>query len=247
MLTALPLPGASGFRTALVWLLETPLAGTSGAAAWVSDLIHFKRHANENRALRQELASFKEERFRAREFSLENARLVKLLELKQGAPSHFKKKIVSRVIARPMLTWDRVLLLDKGRRDGVRPDMLVLSDLAVIGKISEAGLSSARVTLINDPSFRLGVLLQRTREQGVLYGLSSKGSGAACRVKYISQGAQLQTGDIIETAGYGAFVPKGIRVGTVKKSFRIPGHIYQTAEIAPAADIDRAEEVMVVE
>ena len=193
------------------------------------------------------MAAFQNDRFRTRELTAENERLTKLLGLKQSAPPQLKKNIFCRVIARSSLAWDRVLWIDKGRTDGVHPGMLVLSDLAVLGKVSEAGSSVARILLIDDPGFRLGVLLQRTREQGVLYGLSSRGDDATCRVKYLSPEAQIHPGDLVETAGFGAFAPKGLEVGTVKKSFRIPGHIYQTAEIEPTADLNRAEEVMVVE
>lgn len=224
-----------------------PFEGTSIFGVFLSDLVHFKRNADQKRELARQIAALKAERFRGRELALENQRLVKLLELKHSAPPQIKTKIAARVIGRSQILFERVLWINKGRQDGLRPDMLVLSGLSVIGKISECSPSASRVLLVTDPGFRLGVIVQRTRHQGVLYGLSLAAGSGLCRVKYLPLDADIRAGDSIETAGFGATIPKGLNIGAVKKSFRIPGHVYQTAEIAPEADLERVEEVLVVE
>ena len=211
----------------------------------MSELVCFRRNAGENRSLRKELSGLRAESFRARELSIENERLRRLLELKGGAPPQLKSKIAARVIARSPQSLDRVLVIDKGRRDGLRANMLVLSELSVVGKVVESGDSSSKVLLISDPGFRLGVLLQRTRQQGVLYGFS--GSAGECRVKYLSLEIEIKQGDVVESAGFGGFVPKGLPVGIVKRMLKIPGQIYQTAVIQPSVSLDRVEEVLCVE
>lgn len=245
LLAVLPVSLSSEIRTTLLHFLERPAFGASPAARLVSEFIHFKRNAGENRALKNELSALRAEHFRSLELTAENERLVKLLDLKRGAPPHLKTKIAARVIARSPQSLDRVFVIDKGRRDGIRPNMLVLSELSVIGKIVESGLSSSKVLLINDPGFRLGVLLQRTRQQGVLYGFL--GSSGECRIKYLSLETQIKPGDVAETAGFGSYLPKGLPVGTVERTLRIPGQIYQTAVIRPLASLDRVEEVLCIE
>ncbi len=246
VLTALPLSVSSGFRSLLISFFRSPISASEKTGSLVSDLVHFRRNSKENEALRKEIADHRDREFHSRELDLENARLVRLLELKNTAPPHLRHKVFARVIARSPLTWDRALVLDKGTRDGIRPNMLVLSDLAVIGKVLYAGPAASKVILVNDPNFRLGVLIQRTRQQGILYGVTAAGPGE-CRVKYLSLNAEIRLGDVIETAGFGSFVPKGLLIGTVKRAFKSPGQIYQVAQIQPSADSNRAEEVMCVE
>lgn len=245
VLAVLPLSVSSRLRSTLLAFLKTPAFGTSPASDFISELVYFRRNAEENRVLRETLSSLQSERFHARELSIENQRLARLLELKQGAPPQLKIKIAARVIARSPQGLDRVFIIDKGRRDGIHDGMLVLSELSVIGKIVESAAGSSKVLLMNDPGFRLGVLLQRTRQQGVLYGFS--GSSGECRVKYLSQESEIKSGDGVETAGFGGFIPKALPVGTVKRTLKIPGQIYQTVVIQPFASLDRAEEVLCVE
>jgi len=245
VLTVVPLPGSSQLRNSLLWFLKGPLSAASKAGSLASDLIHFRRNAKENLSLRKEIAERRFEEFRSRELNLENSRLARLLELKNQASPSLRRKVFARVIARSPLKGDRALLIDKGTRDGIRPNMLVLSDLAVIGKVAAAGPTASKVLLINDPNFRVGVILQRTRQQGILYGLNT--ASEECRVKYLSLDSQIKPGDLAETAGLGNSVPKGLLIGTVQKVFKAPGQVYQIAVVRPAADLGRVEEILCVE
>ncbi|MBI3315793.1 MAG: rod shape-determining protein MreC [Candidatus Omnitrophica bacterium] len=223
--------------------LKAPLAFSKAITQTFVDLVYFKKNAGENRSLRRRAAQSEEARFRVRELELENERLAKLLEMKRTQGLGVKRALFAQVIARSPSPLSRVVFIDKGRRQGVRPNLLVLSDQAVIGKVVETGPSMSKVVLISDPNSRVGVLMQRTRYQGVLFGTS----GGECRVKYLSLDAGINPGDIVETMGYGGFFPKGLRVGTVVKTWKEPGQIYQVAQVKPFADLTRIEEVVCVE
>ena len=224
-------------------MLKGPLAFSKGVADFGADLIHFQQNAQENRTLRKRLAQLHEGSFRTQELSLENERLRRLLDLRPSVPTSVYRQIHCRVIARSPLAWNRVLLLDKGTRDGVRPHMLVLSELAVIGKVLEVGVSVSKVILITDSNCKIGVLIQRTREGGVLFGVLSQG----CRMKYIPINSTAQPGDVVETAGIGGYFPKGIQVGSIERIWKEPAQMYQVAQIRPAVDLGRVEEVLCVD
>lgn len=245
VLAVLPLSVSSALRSRLLSFLKNSAFGASPAADFTSDLIYFRQNARENRDLKKELSELRAERFRSRELMIENERLSRILELKRGAPLKLRSKIAARVIARSSWSLDRVFIIDKGKRDGIRANMLVLSELSIIGKVVENGSASSKVLLISDPGFRLGVLLQRTRQQGVLYGFL--GNAGECRVKYLSLETQIMPGDLVESAGFGKFVPKGLPIGSVKRVLKIPGQIYQTAVIQPSVSLDRVEEVLCVD
>lgn len=241
-LAAVPVVTAVRIRSSVYSLLKGPVWVSKGIAQLAYDLFHFERNAAENRTLRKTAAQAANVAFYKEEVFRENERLRKLLALKQAVPPTVHETVFARVIGRSPSTWNRVFLLDRGRREGVRLNMLVLSDLALVGKIIEVGPSVSKALLVTDPSSRIGVLVQRTRSEGILYGVLSGG----CRMKYIPPDARLKPGDVIETAGFGGFFPKGLVVGSITRVWKEPGQVYQVADVEPRADLNRLEEVTCV-
>jgi len=242
-LTATPVSTASFVRGSLYSFFETPLSFSRNLAGIVFDLFYFKGNAEENRRLKKTLAAVHLDRLRFREVVLENERLVRLLDIKRSPSASARRMIFSRVIGRSPSAWNKSLLIDKGRNQGVGPHRLVLADMAVVGKIVEAAPGVSKVLLLADPNFRLGVLIQRTRQQGVLFGAP----GGECRIKYLSMDETPKVGDLVETAGLGGFIPKGFPVGRVERVWKEPGQIYQVAQVKTFMDLGRIEEVAVVE
>ncbi|OGW80935.1 MAG: rod shape-determining protein MreC [Omnitrophica bacterium RIFCSPHIGHO2_02_FULL_51_18] len=207
------------------------------------DLFCFKKNADENKRLKGALSSLRLQGIHSEEIRHENARLAKLLSLRRVIPANFRRVVVSRVIARSSFAWNRSFLIDKGSREGIRANMLALSDNALVGKVVEVGPSVSKVLVISDPGFRMSVLVQRTRDQGMLYGSAN----GRCRIKYIPVETELKKGDLVETAGLGHFFLKAIPVGLIERSWKERGQIYQVAEMEPLAGLNRLEEISCVE
>ncbi|MBI3252091.1 MAG: rod shape-determining protein MreC [Candidatus Omnitrophica bacterium] len=238
-LTTLPVSQAVSIKGSAASFLEWPLVLSKETAAFVTDLYRFRQNARENRALKTRLAEIDSKAFDSRELALENARLTKLLGLVPPQSLSFKRLIHSRVIGRSPSAWNRVFLIDKGTKDGVKMNRVVLSDFSLVGKIVESGPSVSKVLLMQDPNFRIGVLVQRTRQEGVLTGSLS----GRCAIRYLSKDEEIKIGDEVETAGFGGLFPKGVRVGKIVRVRKDAGQNYQEAELEPFADPGRAEEV----
>lgn len=219
------------------------MSWTGGIADWLKDLFYFRRNADELRRLNQKVAQIAFKNIQSEELFQENQRLTRLLGLRQTIPPNISRTKYARVIARAPVSWNRTLIMDKGARDGIRPNRLVLSEFALVGKVIEVGPSASKVLLVTDPNFKIGVIVQRTRQQGILYATPS----GECRVKYLSLDEELKEGDIVETSGFLGLFPKGISVGVVQKASKEPGQIYQVARIKPVADLAKLEEVIYVE
>ena len=241
-LVVAPISFSTDVRGRFFSMLETPLFYSSQAAQWLEDLFYFRKNAEENRVYRQLLSKETQDQSQSREIRLENQRLAKLLELKPPAFGA-GRFLYARVIARSPLAWNRTFWIDKGFEYGMRENLPVFSGEALIGKIIETRPGASKVILLTDPNCKIGVLIQRTRQQGVLSGTLS----GECRVKYISIEAQVKPGDRIETAGLGIFFPKGVPVGDVMRVWKEPGQIYQVAQIKPLADLGKVEEVAILD
>jgi rod shape-determining protein MreC len=69
-----------------------------------------------------------------------------------------------------------VLLINRGREDGVTVGQFVLGDYSVIGVVSDVSTQAARVRLITDPGSKIGVRVAGAEARGVMQG---RGPGTA--------------------------------------------------------------------
>ena len=243
ILAALPVPASNAFRGFLYSFFRTPLTVSSAIGQAAADLFYFKRNADDRRLLQREAARLQDAEFQSRELWMENQRLSRFLDLRQKPPHGSERAVFSRVISRSPASWNRIVLIDKGSKHGLRVNQPVIAGASLVGKIAGTAPSVSKVLLITDPNSKIGVMVQRTRQQGILYGTTAGG----CRVKYLSLDAELRTGDVVETAGHGIFAAKRLLIGNIKKAWKEPGQIYQVADIRPLMDLSRLEEVAVLE
>ena len=242
LLATLPLSRSILIKTSAYSFLASPVSVSRNAAQFLKDALCFHQNAEELRSFKTRRADPNLDDFQAREIELEHERLTQLLELRKILPSDTAGMVFARVIGRSPSAWNRVFLIDKGIRQGIRVNQPVLSNRSLVGKIIETGPFVSKVLLITDPNSKIGVLIQRTRQQGVLYGTFS----GECRIKYLSVDVEVKNRDIVESAGYGGFFPKGLLIGEVKRAWKEPGQIYQVAEVRPSTDLSRIEEVACV-
>lgn len=230
------------WRASLFSPLAPAFSVTRAVGDWLGDLRDFRKNALELRALRADAEAKRSQPAQVEELRLENERLTHLLEIRRTLPPSISQSIAARVIARSPSVWNRTFFIDKGSAHGLREGMAVLSGLSLVGKISEVGPGVSRVALITDPLFRVGALIQSTRDQGVLYGTPS----GECRLKYLPLDSPIREGDLVETAGSVQGLPKALPVGLIEKVWKEPGQVYRVARVRPTADLARIEEVLCV-
>ena len=243
LIIAVPVSLSSSVKSRAYSFLEGPLSFSGETAIFLNDFFSFRENASEIRRLKQKVAAIAFKNIQTEELYQENLRLTKLLNIRQIIPSQIRRIVYARVIARSPSTWDKVLLIDKGSKEGLSVNHLILLDYALVGKVIEVGPSVSKILLITDPNMKIGALIQRTRQQGILYGTSQ----GEIRAKYFSIDSEIKSGDIIETAGFKNYFPKGIPAGVVEKVWKEPGQMYQVVKIKPIADMNHPEEVLYIE
>jgi rod shape-determining protein MreC len=194
--------------------------------------------ARENVGLRHEIREWERRAARLGELEVMNHRLKRLLDLQRRLPG---KAIAAEVAARDASVWFQSLVLDKGSRHGLEPGMPVLAPEGVVGVVATTSAHAARVLLLTDPNSGIDVLVQRTRVRGIVSG---RLEGAAI-LKYVGRGEDVQVGDRVMTSGLDGVFPKGMPVGRVTRVSRDEPGLFLYAEVVPAAEADRVEEVLV--
>ena len=203
-------------------------------------LIPFYSLRQDNKALRARIDLLNRKLQEAKTISDENDRLKTLLELKKTVPY---STVPAQVIGRDASNWSNAIIIDKGSSQGVKQQRGVLSTKGLVGRVVEAGKYSSKILLISDPNSKVGVVIQRNRQGGMLMGRPD----GKCKMVYIALDSDVKPGDKVVTAGFGGVFPKGILVGYVMKVAKEPGRLYKFAIIRPAQDLSKVEEVLCIQ
>lgn len=198
-----------------------------------------RRLSEDNRLLRGEIAALTRELLGLRDCNRENMRLRGLLKFKESSPFSL---LPARVVGRDTRQWNSSILVDKGSSQGVREGMAVVSQEGVVGRIMESAPSISKVVLLISARSRVGGIVERTRETGVVEGTSF----GTCRLIYLPRNTAARGGDRVLTSGLGGIYPKGLAVGVCTGVYEGEYGLYSCADVAPAVDFSRLEEVCVL-
>lgn len=194
----------------------------------------------QNHDLQEEVNRLRLEQVRLREDAGQAQRLQALLG--------FREKFVSQTIAAQVIgssgsEQSHTITIDKGSRDGLRPDMAVITPDGVVGKVKDVFWLSSHVLLLNDRDSGAGVILQNSRLQGVLKGTSQ----GEVFLGDIMSDEKVEAGEPVITSGGDRIYPKGLPVGTVTVARQDrDSEPFLYIKVKPAADLNRLEEVLVV-
>jgi rod shape-determining protein MreC len=151
------------------------------------------------------------------------------------------KTVAAEVIGAGASTDFKTVTIDQGTADGVRPDMAVLAPGGVVGRVVVPSARAAKVQLLTDRNAAAGVLIERSRSQGVAVGAGDE----LLRIEYVSEVADIVVGDTVVTSGIDGIYPKGYVVGRVE-AVEKSGTSYKQILVRPAVDFSSVEEVLVV-
>src|SRR5258707_11468907 len=110
----------------------------------------------ENRQLREQIEQLQLEQVRLKQDADQARRLQALLGFKE---QFIAKTTAAQVIGSSGSEQSRTVYIDKGSRDGIKPDMAVISKAGVVGKVISVFGSSSQVLLINDQQSGVGAIL----------------------------------------------------------------------------------------
>jgi rod shape-determining protein MreC len=245
LLTVQTRGGGTGRAGELVALAVTPVQNLlvrihRGAVGLWAAYVDWKTVRTENVVLRAENERLRVQSLQAAETREENARLRRLLALRDRLPL---STLAADVIGREASGWARALTVNRGRGDGIAQQTPVIVPEGLVGRVVQLRSRAAVVQLLNDPTSTVGAVVQRTRTAGLVEG----DPGGAVRFKFMARdGANVAPGDLVVTSGLGALFPKGLPVGRVVSIEDKGSALFHFAVLAPAVDFSRVEEVLLL-
>lgn len=191
-------------------------------------------------ALERQLQQREAELIRFHELRDENRELRELLDASRQLELEFSAAELIQVDLNP---YSHRVLVNRGRRDGVRPGQTVVDGHGIIGQIDRAALNSAEVILISDPDHALPVRVRRTGLRTIAEGT---GRVNVLKLGDLPMNVDLEPGDELVTSGLGGVYPAGIPVAEIESVDRPGGESFARAHARPLGRLDRVRHVLVI-
>ena len=219
------------FERGVVWL-------QNGTGNLWHNYFYLRGVRAENRQLKEQIEQLRLEQVRLSEDAAQARRLQTLLA--------FKEQFISRTVAAQVIgssgsDLSRIVTIDKGKSAGLESDMAVITSDGIVGKVLLVYPSVSQVLLLNDQSSGVGVILEKTRLQGVLRGTAS----GEVALERVMSDEQVPVGETVLTSGGDRIFPKGLPVGTVMKVGN-GKDLFLNIKVKPSADLSKLEEVLVL-
>ena len=240
---------------------ETPVASTGvglvispfqNAISWISSKVDFISTTvndilnvhEQNEQLKAEVEELRAKNLAASEFEAENQRLKALLGYKEVATQF--DLVSARVIGREAATWSSMIVINRGSADGIANDMAVVTEMGLVGHISETGINSSKVQLILDPRSSVGTLVQRpeSRVAGIVEG--DINNPTMPKMINIPKNSDVIVGDMIVTSGFGGIYPKGLVVGRIKDIQNEESGLLKFGVIETTVNFQKLEDVAII-
>jgi rod shape-determining protein MreC len=222
------------------WVVMRPVFWVQGGTRYFESLT--QAQASEE-AAREKLRLQSQRANESEQLAFENARLRKLLELRERISLPGQAAQVLYDAADP---YTRKVIIDKGLMQGVVAGSPVLDELGVLGQVTRVYPSVSEVTLVIDADQAIPVLNTRTGARAVAFGDPGVHAGAL-ELRFMATNADVQAGDLLTTSGVDGVYPPGLPVARVDNVERRVESSFARIYCTPSALVTGASHVMVLQ
>jgi rod shape-determining protein MreC len=187
--------------------------------------------------LETEIGHLRAELRLSREAAQENSRLRRLLDVRDDQQGN---AITASVVVSNQTDQAKLVVVNRGTRDGVRTNLPVIAWGGAVGRVVAAYERHSKVRLLTDPNSGVAGLIQRSRAQGMVFG-----KGGRFELLYVPRFSDVLPGDLVVTSALDGIFPRGFEIGRVLSITDSPSGA-QTIHLAPELDYGALEEVLIL-
>jgi rod shape-determining protein MreC len=229
----------------LLWTVKPINSRLYGLGASFSDSYNTSKKNTDLQAkidsLTREVAALTVASSQCHDVAEENNKLKAILKFSAESSS---KSVAAKIIAKEAVSDGGDIIIDRGKRDGLRSGLVVVSEEGiVVGKVIEAKDSSAQVCLTISPNCQLAGMVQN---QNHTQGITDGDLGLTIKMNYIPQLEKIAPGDIITTSGLGDNIQRGLVIGRITQVRNGSNEVWQEATIEPPLNFDGLTVVSVI-
>jgi len=150
-------------------------------------------------------------------------------------------KVINNSTNRPF----NYITLNKGRKDGIKPDQGIIAGSGIVGVVTNVSESYSVGFSVLNSRWSISAKLKKTGYFGSL-----EWTGNDYRIASLNEipfHVDIDRGDTIVTSGYSSIFPEGIMIGTIKDFFSPQGENYYHVDVALSTDFKELSYVEVIE
>lgn len=158
------------------------------------------------------------------------------------------KPLPATVIGRNPDRWNEIIIIDKGKINGIKQNMAVMTATGLIGKVKSVNQFSSTVQLLSamDPKNRISAYVQGVANAyGLVEGYDA--DKKLLLVKRIPYDTKIKKGQTVITSGLGGIFPSGLLIGKIIDVKPDQYGLNQTAYVKPGANFYDIQNVIVIQ
>ncbi|MBW4084718.1 rod shape-determining protein MreC [Paenibacillus sp. S150] len=223
-------------------------------AGLFEDIGNLHNLAKENQRLKILAAQYARDKAQYNFIKAENVRLQKLNDFTEAQKQIYQYEYhIAQVLSLSTEPSNSTLVINLGSKDGVKPNMSVISVEGLVGVVSEVSNFTSTVKLmtmmdINDPNSQPPIAATVFNKEGETFGMveTYDQQTGMLKMNKIPVGNPVAEGDTIISSGIGGVYPRGMTIGTVESVDVGEYGLTSTATVKPSAEFQDWKELIVV-
>ena len=158
--------------------------------------------------------------------------------------SHYQL-ISAKVVENSIHKAENLITIDKGRKDGVEPDMGVACGNGIVGVVYlVSDHYSVVISALNAASSRISCSIRNRGYLGYLHWYG--GDPSVAYVEDVPRHAKFKLGEWMETSGFSSIFPSGVLVGKIEQAYNSSDGLSYKLKVRLSTDFGNLRDVVVL-
>ena len=185
---------------------------------------------SENENLQKENAELKAYVMQMADIESENRELNNKLNIQK---KYFKDSLITQILNLNYQGQNHHFLVDKGEIDGVYTGQIVVDKSGIVGQVIEVNNTSSVIrTILSNQLYLTGYI----KTGKIIFQSLIQGDGKNLTINYFNKTNKINLGDEVFTTGDNLNIPKGLRIGKVKKLLNTELNDFYKLVIEPSSN-----------
>ena len=153
--------------------------------------------------------------------------------------------IPAKVVENSIHKLENLITIDKGRKDGVKPDMGVACGNGVVGVVYlVSDHYSVVISALNAASSRISCAIRGRGYFGYLHWYG--GDPSVAYVEDVPRHAKFKLGEWMVTSGFSSIFPSGVQVGKIEQAYNSSDGLSYKLKVRLSTDFGNVRDVVVI-
>lgn len=170
--------------------------------------------------------------------------LEKLLKVKEAYPE--LDTVGAHIISRSGSSWYNTVMINKGSKDGIQPNMNVLADGGLYGIVTKTGEDYALVVPIMEDKNNVSAVAGENRDSMIIRGDRLLYAENRLRFSYLNGSSTVKEKDAVYTSDVSDRYVPGLLIGYVDKVTADARELTKSGTVVPAVDFEHVSDVLIV-